>query len=762
MGSQRDEIKRMASELGIDAGNSSSELDQMKKLAESVGMSDFNGLSNADTDELERRLKEKKRQQTNAATTGVDNGNQFKKAGNVARMSGGSGITSDDPEVQKQAAKDLAKKELKPIVVNAVKATPYGKPVPKKVVEKAYDKVAESEAADKVMDKVIEPLQKVQKKKKTIMFLWFLMPIISWFLIFLIIVIAIMIPVGLISEFLGSVGGFFASLGNWLIGNGWCANDAECQSLYESKYYEAIEDFENKYNGICSIEWNSELIAATIFYEQMMVMDEVGIDDDTEDEEELMESTGSFYNYKNANKKVNELTKRLYPNLDDVNKTSTERCQAAYNSYSSYLYNTYIDRNFKELKKPEYSEYTKEVIVEEIMAFGNEILIQNAYRGSYYCQGVTVLDQDDNIIGTYNLEDYVAGVVANEAYTEYGIEALKAQAIAARTFVLKQTDNCKEPIQSGQNKQVFGETTDAKAIQAALETEGLVLQYDSELINAQYDSYCYADSDCPDSTCNGTECSVTYTKLPNNEQHVVTIPVRWSNLFVPGFGHARGMSQLASYQMAEDGATADEILYTFYSPGVEIAAMSGLIHGTAYTSNAEPPLSADVIKQRVQNGDMFYNSSMGLVSQCPWYAKSRAAEIVYHSDMAEELKDAAISSIKNTGGNGGDIVNNMDEMIFAKSYDYTQPKPGALISWSSRASDGASCHNYGHVAVIEQVKEDGTILISDGWNTGGPNGRNVWSNIGYSLRQVSLEYLSGYTNRSGCRYTFNGYAYLLG
>lgn len=58
MGYQKDDIRQKASQLGIDSGNSSSELDQMKKIAESVGMKNYNGLSNADTDELERRLKE--------------------------------------------------------------------------------------------------------------------------------------------------------------------------------------------------------------------------------------------------------------------------------------------------------------------------------------------------------------------------------------------------------------------------------------------------------------------------------------------------------------------------------------------------------------------------------------------------------------------------------------------------------------------------------------------------------------------------------
>ena len=52
------------------------------------------------------------------------------------------------------------------------------------------------------------------------------------------------------------------------------------------------------------------------------------------------------------------------------------------------------------------------------------------------CKSIVV----DNQI--YSLEDYVKGVVSAEAYTGEGMEALKAQAIAARTFAIKKTNNC--------------------------------------------------------------------------------------------------------------------------------------------------------------------------------------------------------------------------------------------------------------------------------------------------------------------------------
>lgn len=722
---------------------------------------------------IQETVEKNKSNMPNNATPkgGIDNGNQFKNAGNVANMT--SGLNSNDPNQQKQALKNLGKQEIKPMARKAVQAATGGAvgtdPFTGKMIDKAVDKVAESPQVDEMLNKVVDTVQKARKAKKILLFFQIAGPFIGWFFVFILFFTAIMSPIANAQDFVESSGGFFSKLGNFLIGNGWCATEGECQLLYESKYYQAIDDFDAKYNSICDIDWNSDLISATIFYEQMMVSNEVGIEDnessDEEPEENLSESVNSLYNYENADKKVGPLTSRLYPNLNNTNLNTSQRCQADYQGYRLYL-RSYINDNFKELKKPEYSEYTDEIIMEEILAFGNEIIIGNAYRGSYYCSGVTVVDTEGNTIGSYDLEDYVAGVVQAESYTDIaGMEALKAQAILARTFVLDQTNNCKTSIESSQNKQVFVEPiSGGVAEQAALETEGMILQYGSDLTQVQYDSFCYDDEDCPDTYCTDTECYATYTKLPNGEKHTVTVPIKWKPYFVSGGGHATGLSQLASYAMAEDGKIYDEILLSFYSPGVEIAMMTGLLQGAIYTSTSPPPLNPEQIQQRAStNTDLFYNNSMGLVSQCPWYAKSRAAEILYYSDIPEDIKQAAITSISNTGGDGGNVVSRVDEELFVKSYDYTQPHPGSIVSWTSRASDGPNCHNYGHVAIIEQVNDDGTVVISDGWNGGGVHASNTWQNIRYRLRdRVPLSEVAQYKNSSGCTYTFAGYVYLLG
>lgn len=177
--------------------------------------------------------------------------------------------------------------------------------------------------------------------------------------------------------------------------------------------------------------------------------------------------------------------------------------------------------------------------------------------------------------GEYSLDEYVAGVIQHESYQDGGMEALKAQAVAARSYGIMETNGCTTSISNSQSSQTFSPNYTDLAKLAATETSGEVLTYNGELIVANYDSFCYADSDCPDSTkhSDGTY-SVTYTKKPNNETHkiVLTDPVQYGRI-VPGGGHAMGMSQLVSYEMAKKGATYKDILKYFYSSGVELSSI---------------------------------------------------------------------------------------------------------------------------------------------------------------------------------------------
>lgn len=97
------------------------------------------------------------------------------------------------------------------------------------------------------------------------------------------------------------------------------------------------------------------------------------------------------------------------------------------------------------------------------------------------------------------LEDYVLGVVAAEMPVTFHDEALKAQAIAARTYALRATDNGNNPIAKGVSAQVYSTEEERKErwgkefksnerkVRAAVKaTAGDIVVYNDELISAMF------------------------------------------------------------------------------------------------------------------------------------------------------------------------------------------------------------------------------------------------------------------------------------
>lgn len=121
---------------------------------------------------------------------------------------------------------------------------------------------------------------------------------------------------------------------------------------------------------------------------------------------------------------------------------------------------------------------------------------------------IVVFNCNDSVIDRVNLEEYLIGVVAAEMPYNYNEEALKAQAVAARTFAVSRArglygsfsehfgaDVCTDPshCQSWISKDEFlegrGNEQDWLRISNAVaNTENIVMTYSGELINPLYHS----------------------------------------------------------------------------------------------------------------------------------------------------------------------------------------------------------------------------------------------------------------------------------
>lgn len=139
----------------------------------------------------------------------------------------------------------------------------------------------------------------------------------------------------------------------------------------------------------------------------------------------------------------------------------------------------------------------------------------------------------------------------------------------------------------------------------------------------------------------------------------------------------------------------------------------------------------------LRTNSFYYNDGAGNEGECAWYAPRRAREIL-----------ASINSPRTFDGrglNGGDFCHAPEVLngTFQISKNVHEPQPGSLISWKKSG-------DYGHVAVVEQVNPDGSILISEAFISLGIYGKNARTTIHSYSDMVAARRKNCEGNNSGC------------
>ena len=112
---------------------------------------------------------------------------------------------------------------------------------------------------------------------------------------------------------------------------------------------------------------------------------------------------------------------------------------------------------------------------------------QKRYAGKL---NIFIGDKDISVVNILGVENYLSSVVGSEMPTKWPMEALEAQAIASRTYALKQKANSLFDIDSTNINQVYNglESRTFKTTKAVRATRSLVLVYRNKLINALFHS----------------------------------------------------------------------------------------------------------------------------------------------------------------------------------------------------------------------------------------------------------------------------------
>jgi len=178
---------------------------------------------------------------------------------------------------------------------------------------------------------------------------------------------------------------------------------------------------------------------------------------------------------------------------------------------------------------------------------------QRWYRGVFIVQNI---NNELVLINNLPIEEYLLGVVPSEMPSGWSQEALKAQAIAARSYAIANRGKHAKygyDLKDTTEDQVYGGATSEKPStnKAVLDTESIVLTYDRKIIPAYY----HASSG--GQTKNSSE--VWYKDLP----FIKSVPSFDAN--IAKNGHGIGMSQYGANNLAKEGYDAFQILNHFYN-----------------------------------------------------------------------------------------------------------------------------------------------------------------------------------------------------
>lgn len=158
-----------------------------------------------------------------------------------------------------------------------------------------------------------------------------------------------------------------------------------------------------------------------------------------------------------------------------------------------------------------------------------------------------------------DLEEYLCGVVPSEIYESSHMEALRAQAVAARTFAVKRAmaGTVVDDTTSFQAYRAPLAESSPRSRQAVEETAGQVLTYGGEVI------------DCFYSASNGGTCKRSGEVWSRNYPYYVNKPDPWDTAArtekPTNPSHGVGLSQVGCMWAAKQGVPYNEILAFYYS-----------------------------------------------------------------------------------------------------------------------------------------------------------------------------------------------------
>lgn len=156
-----------------------------------------------------------------------------------------------------------------------------------------------------------------------------------------------------------------------------------------------------------------------------------------------------------------------------------------------------------------------------------------------------------------DIEEYLRGVVPSEMYESANVEALKAQAIAARTYAYRRRSSLLSDTANNQAFRASRIGNSPHSDESVSSTKGQVLTYNGKII------------DCFYSASNKGQTKRSGDVWSTHYPYYVTKPDEWDETAregqnVTSFGHGVGMSQHGAMWAARHGVSHQAILAFYY------------------------------------------------------------------------------------------------------------------------------------------------------------------------------------------------------
>ncbi len=236
------------------------------------------------------------------------------------------------------------------------------------------------------------------------------------------------------------------------------------------------------------------------------------------------------------------------------------------------------------------------------------------------------------VINELPVEDYLAGIINSEISSKWPIEAVKAQAVVARSYAIFQMNSRKDmpyQLESTVMDQVYDgyDGEDSRAIRGVSETAGEVLTYQGKVIQAFFHSSCGGHTEASDKVWSVAE---PYLKGVVCKYCLESPSVKWEKaiplkkleaLLTKGGYNVRGICGIIPLSRDEsDRIVSMCILYSGGSMNISAVDFRKIVgYGVIRSTDFDVQISGD---DAVFTGKG-YGHGVGL---CQWGAEKRAEE----------------------------------------------------------------------------------------------------------------------------------------